>query len=362
MKQAFKILIVNGLILFILLLGLEWGARFFGVKPLAGAREPCPRYRNFCSRAANEKLVVYNRFYTDSEGIFKARSNVNLFQSLTGEKSDYVINADGFRGNDFKYVQTSKAKIFLVGDSYTWGATAVPLTNSFADLLQAAGYHVYNAGIPGTGPAQYQRLVEKYVPVLKPDIVAVCLYAGNDLKPYPDPLQPGKNLHFVTNFGFLSGYDERGNFFRDAGEAVSYVKKRFCGYCANPWDYFLYKTVVGKTVFNILNGRSHLVRDGRLMWVHESFVRINEICRQNNCAFMIFIIPVRAAGKTEKVLKKYGHVFEGFDVYSPGTLTAEDYHRPPNNHFNNSGHRKFADFMINTLTARGFLPVRGSSN
>jgi len=360
MKQAAKILTVNGLILFMLLLGLESGARFFGVKPLAGPEEPGPRYRNFCKRAAHEKLIVFNRFYTDSEGIFKARPNV--LQALPGEKDDCIINADGFRGNDFKYIQTAKTKIFLAGDSFTWGAKAEPVTNSFADLLQAAGYHVYNAGIPGTGPAQYQKLVEKYVSALKPDIVAVCLYVGNDLKAYHDTLQPGNNLHFVTNFGFLNGYDERGNFFRDASEAVSYAKKRFCGYCANPWDYFLYKTVVGKALFSMLNGRSHLVQDGRRAWVRNALAQINEICRRHNCILMIFVIPARAADKTEKQLKKYGHVFEGFEVHMPGALTAEDYHRPPNNHFNNSGHRKFADFMINTLAARGFLPSRDSSN
>ena len=89
---------------------------------------------------------------------------------------------------------------------------------------------------------------------------------------------------------------------------------------------------------------------------------MREVCRQNQCAFMVFIIPTRAARRTEKELKKYGSVFEGFDTYKPGTLTDDDYHRPPNDHFNNSGHRKFADFMIKTLTARGFPPVRDSSN
>ena len=115
-----------------------------------------------------------------------------MIESSAGEPGTCVINQDGFRGNDFKYVQTQATKIFLAGDSFTWGATAEPVTNSFASLLQAAGYYIYNAGIPGTGPAQYQQLVEKYVPLLKPDAVAVCLYAGNDLKPYPDPLHPGK--------------------------------------------------------------------------------------------------------------------------------------------------------------------------
>jgi hypothetical protein len=359
-NYAAKILIVNILVLLLLLLGLEFGARLLGVKPLAGTEEPSPRYRSFCRRVAKEKLVVYNKFYTDSEGIFKARPNV--FKSIPGEKGDDIINQDGFRGNDFKYVQTPATKIFLAGDSFTWGATAEPVTNSFACLLQAAGYYIYNAGIPGTGPAQYQKLVEKYVPVLKPDIVAVCLYVGNDLKPYPDPLQPGKNLHFITNFGFLNGYDERGNFFRDAEDVVSYVKKRFCGYCTNPWDYFLYKTVAGKAIFNVLSGPDRLTRDSRRAWVREALEHMRDVCRENQCAFMVFIIPARASGKTEKLLKKYGHVFEGFDVYIPEALAEQNYHRPPNNHFNNSGHGKFADFMVKTLSARGFLPVRDSSN
>ena len=193
-------------------------------------------YKHICRRITTEKFEFYNKFYTDIDGIFKA--NPEFFS----HSKNKLINHDGFRGNPFEYVDTPRAKILLIGDSFTWGCTARPFTNCFADILQKSGYYVYNGGIPGVDPQQYALIAKKYTPILKPDVVAVCLYLGNDVSSSPLLMQPNKNLYYLTNFGNLLGYDDNGNFFKNAQEAFRYLKNRKCGHCANPWSYFLFKT------------------------------------------------------------------------------------------------------------------------
>jgi hypothetical protein len=62
-------------------------------------------------------------------------------------------------------------KNFFLGDSFTWGASAEPISKCFVDLVGNAGYLIFNTGIPGTKPNQYTYIAEKYIPILKPDFV-----------------------------------------------------------------------------------------------------------------------------------------------------------------------------------------------
>jgi hypothetical protein len=162
-----------------------------------------PRYSNRAFRPVNQ-LKVNRSFLTDDEGVFKANPKYEW-------SAEYQINSDGFRSVEFKQYETTRTKILFLGDSFTWGGSANPITNCFVDIVRRRGYLTFNTGIPGTGPTQYAYIAEKYVPLLKPDIVAVTFYMGNDLKP-PDPMLPYKNLYHITNAGWLSAFDENGNY------------------------------------------------------------------------------------------------------------------------------------------------------
>jgi hypothetical protein len=97
------------------------------------------------------------------------------------------------------------------------------ITNSFVDIVERNGFITYNKGIGGTDPAQYAFLAEKYIPVLKTDIVAVMFYMGNDLLEVCRPMIAYKNLHYVTNAGWILGYNEDySRYFDTAHEAYSY--------------------------------------------------------------------------------------------------------------------------------------------
>lgn len=357
-KKIIKIISVNFAVLFVLLIILEVVLRLAGWNTIVEMEQKAPgwknRYKQYCPRILSQKLEIQNSFYTDSEGFFKA--NPEYYARLKNEDPYKVsVNRDGFRGNSFEYVKTSKPKILLIGDSFTWGASAEPFSNSFADLLGAAGYHVYNAGMPGTDSQQYAMIAEKYTASLKPDVVAVCVYMGNDVSTRPLLIKPNKNLHYNTNYGFLMGYDDNGHFFKDAQEAFQYLKKRKCGYVSGPIDYFMYKTVIGRVIVNALFRKQNITQyDGTKKSVRNSLLRIQNVCDKNGAKCIIFLIPfVKQDVQKHKSIQNNLYLFEGLSVYYPENVGKDDYCKPPNNHFNNSGHKKYADFMISVLKRNG---------
>ena len=360
MKRALKLIAGNIAVLIVLLVVIEIILRVAGAPTIfqmeRGSRARGGKYERFCRRVLEEKLVVYNSFYTDGDGIFKANPGFDFNNSDIFE-GEFRINSDGFRGNEFKYIETPTPRVLLLGDSFTWGAKALPINNCFADLLQEAGYYIYNSGIPAVDPLQYARIAEKYIPLLKPDVAAVCLYLGNDIKAYPHPSEPNRTIRYTTNMGMLIGYDDNGRFFNNANEAFQYLKKRKCGHCSNLWDYFIYKTVLGKAVHNILNLRKsdYRKRYKPKLWVTGALKRIQIVCNETGTRFLLFIIPVAKRNERKwNSLEGNKHVLKDFEYFLPDNLESADYCKAPNDHFNNRGHRKFADFMIKVLTEKGY--------
>jgi hypothetical protein len=89
--------------------------------------------------------------------------------------------------------------------------------------------------------------------------------------------------------------------------------------------------------------------------VTKALAEIQETCRLNNSRFMIFIIPfVNRDTQKQKTIEKNLHLFKGFQYYYPGDFPKSDYQAFPDKHFNNRGHRKFADFIIGVLKQNGY--------
>jgi hypothetical protein len=135
-----------------------------------------------------------------------------LLESAKKGKAQYLknyiehpINEDGFRGISFQtnYDSLDKIKVLLIGDSYVWGLSSEPVFNSYSDILLSKDYIVFNAGIPGTDPAQYAAIAKKYIPILKPDIVIVNFYVANDFMFYPREAEVSEPLEYFTTSGFI---------------------------------------------------------------------------------------------------------------------------------------------------------------
>jgi len=359
-NEAILIIAINLSLVIVLVAGLETTFRYIGIKTINEMESSKPAwasiYKDICQKALKENLIVFNAFYTDSEGIFKANPEFD-FNSLEDYRG-VSINSNGFRGNEFKHVESDNTRLLLIGDSFTWGLTAVPISHSFADLIQSAGYYIYNAGIPGTDPLQYAKVAAKYISLIKPDIVAVCLFLGNDFRPCPHPVIPNRNLYYLTNLGWIRGYDDGREYFKNAVEAFEYLNKKKCGRCDNIIDYLMYKTVVGGVLYNGLHKASHLKSSKNPDWVIDSLNEIKKISEINKSEFLIFLIPIllRNKGNCSCHLRKGLRFPIDLKYYCPGNFTSSDYCSPPDGHFNNMGHRKFADFMIGVLKAMGYMP------
>lgn len=113
------------------------------------------------------------------------------------------INKDGFRSIAFKHYSNSKPKILLLGDSFTWGHSTTVKSNCFSDILLANGFVVYNTGISATDVAQYHAIAEKYIPVIKPDIIIVNFFLGNDIMYHKREIKPYTPISYHTNGGHL---------------------------------------------------------------------------------------------------------------------------------------------------------------
>jgi hypothetical protein len=316
-----------------------------------------PRYSRF---KVVERLEVDSSFYTDGEGVFKANPD---YKKWSG---DVYINSDGFRSCEFNRPHPAhQPKILFLGDSFTWGSSARPITKSFVDLVGEQGFVTFNLGIPGTDPNQYAYLAEKYAPLLKPDIVAVMFYIGNDFIA-PRPMLPYKNLYHVTNAKFLYAFDAEGNHMSPQQAYDYYLAKNNAAadspQNAEPFKSTLRtaltKTVVGtylvvaaskikrKLFADSENEAANPVYDR----TRESLLRIKAASERVGARFMMFVIPMHPRRQQPaNSIRYHQSFFKEFKAYIPDFLDESDYMKLPNSHFNNSGHRKYADFILKAI-------------
>ncbi|MDB5284059.1 MAG: hypothetical protein JWO06_3134, partial [Bacteroidota bacterium] len=164
----------------------------------------------------------------------------------------HPINAEGFKSIPFKQYK-GKKKILMLGDSFTWGHSASHKTRSFADLLLYRGYAVYNTGISGADPAQYLAVAQKYIPLLKPDIVVVNFYMGNDIAYFKRELKPGVPIFYSTNAGQLFSCND-GVAFDTPEKAYAFVLKHYSiPEENNTFNYICAKSSMGTLLWKILN-------------------------------------------------------------------------------------------------------------
>jgi hypothetical protein len=102
-----------------------------------------------------------------------------------GARIRYKINSQGFRGEELAQPGES-IRVVVYGDSFIQGdfsRTEDTFTERLKEhLAQTFGnrIEVVNAGVAGYGPDQELRRMEEELPVLKPNLVVVAIYAGND--------------------------------------------------------------------------------------------------------------------------------------------------------------------------------------
>jgi hypothetical protein len=111
-------------------------------------------------------------------------------------------NRLGFPGADFvREKRPGVLRIAALGDSFAVGP-AVPLARNYLTLLAAAqpNTEVYNFGVSGTGPREYQMVLQQHVWNFEPDLVLVSVFVGNDITEWlatPRDLDPRQSALYL---------------------------------------------------------------------------------------------------------------------------------------------------------------------
>ncbi|MCF8055253.1 MAG: hypothetical protein K9K37_01265 [Desulfocapsa sp.] len=359
-----RIFLFNSLLV-IISLGISIGVGEIILRINGHAPGFVPKYVNKKFRPV-EHLVISENYYTDDEGVFKANPAGDWLPGIT-------LNSDGFRSIEFENPEDGTTSILLLGDSFAWGASADPISESFAEIISREGYRLFNTGIAGTDPKQYAYLAEKYIPQLKPDIVAVALYIDNDIHPYR-PMLPNKNLIHVTNVGWLQAFDHSGRYMTPHEAYQRYLGEGNAAAIYLNDNSKTFKSSMKKLFLKSAVGTNLLLMQAKLRFSPERFVgnegglpsrqsvqseareyllRIKRAAEAGGAKFLLFVIPVHPKLRSGwNSIEGNVSVFDGLVPFRPDNLEISDYMKLPNAHFNNSGHKKYAQFMLQTIKAQ----------
>ena len=424
MGNKLKIFVINVVILCLLLVTAEAGFRLYGFKPGVIDRNPHfdevdslvvyndfdadtfgimkvhPEKRdtvNYLAQISREELklagvehmeiewqlktlsIEHNRlFFKREESIsewpitkfeeFITEIKNQPQDSLTATDSVYLnyclnpINQNGFRSIEFKHFNTNAIKVLLLGDSFTWGHDARPVINSFADLLSAMGYIVFNTGITGADPAQYQAIAEKYIPILKPDVVIVNYFIGNDKMFWKRKMAPYRNHYHVTNAGWMEAYPEEMPYL-DAQDAYRFILENI--HIPNQENNLLNracaKTVLSTRLWVLFNKFGWVNDENaiRLKYKNQSneffdtpiceqyIDTIATVCDRFDSQMLLITIPEKIDVENPDI-KLMSRIFSNTRFHMLEGFTQQDY---SNGHFNNTGHSKYAAFLDSLIQA-----------
>ncbi len=343
-----KIILSCTIILFIVLMITELAFRFLGHQP----GNLTPNWANF---KPVDSLIEYHHFFTDSHGLIVA--NKGYFDSVP-----ININSDGFRTPEWSSIDTSKKTDLFIGDSFTWGLSANPITACFVDLVRnQSSNNTVNLGIPVADPLQYALLAKKYIPKLKPQNVYVMLYLGNDIMLTDRTITPYKPLYFYTNAGAMLASDGNRTF-ATANEAYHY-------YVAEKYFLIHPKTIIQKiatksALFTLLYA-IHLRWEEKqrfnksieeMTFTKKHLYQIAEYCEINHSQLHIVVIPERKEADVDAATMKsrYKTLFADprlnpFLVLPSGIN--KGYYMPyPDAHLNNVGHQFYAKQILGLLS------------
>lgn len=263
----------------------------------------------------------------------------------------HPINSEGFRSIHFKPYRSAKKRILLLGDSFTWGHSATNFFLSYADNLLAKGYAVYNTGITCTDPVQYEQVAKKFVPVLKPDVVVMNVYLGNDIQYYIRHPKPFVVQMYTTNAGLLQN-DFEGTMLLSADSVYqiihnavyfkneSSVFAKLCSYSS--LGTLLYRSLHNEEPYPKIPG--DVPTRLNYPYVNENATEVMKLCERFNARLIVSIIPYVDESGTLRSTENFPNLLNGIPYYlSP--VEKSGYVSEPDGHFNNKGHKEYADFL-----------------
>jgi hypothetical protein len=267
-----------------------------------------------------------------------------------------------------------KKVVLLVGDSYTNGCCPDTYQDCFASLLnESDDYEVLNFGVGGTDPLHYELVVKKYLPILKPDLVFIAVYLGNDEMAYDRTAKPNIPVCYPIKQGpWLSSeapihLRKANTYFKNFKEAEDFYFTYYSLWSdrSNFFEKTIRHSILLSRVYLKWKERrenKRVAAKGVLFDVPEkppfTYNHLKEIetfCQEKNTPTLFVAIPSPADANNKINLKqKYGHLFNEITWYSKvSNLSYSDYDgRSEGNHFNNQGHLKFTQFVRPLLESK----------
>ncbi len=250
------------------------------------------------------------------------KSNYERFRGLPHSYDwDFQLNSRGYKDVEFSPKQPDGIRLLAIGDSFTFGI--VPYQYNYITVLetqlqqQFPQVDVLNMGIPSTNPKDYLALLLKEGLQLKPDIVILSLFLGNDFDETPEK-KWYEYSHVLSLFHFIFNI-------RNKAEGMKiHGKYDYCDTCPS-FDI--------PTYLYIEQSRSHIFikNDPRFLQSFERvsnyLLQIKKVCEDNNVQLFVVLIPDemqvnrKLQQQVQQSLKQYQHA--DWDMTQPNSLLAK---------------------------------------
>jgi hypothetical protein len=253
-------------------------------------------------------------FYDDSYNRFRGKP--------FGPDYKFRLNSRGFK--DVEYAIKRDPEIYRIvgiGDSFTFGV--VPYRYNYLTLLEkklnqkTRQFEVINMGIPGTCPHDYLSILLREGLALKPDMVMLNFFMGNDFidKPCPRPWYSCSYVATFVKYLFTLSKIRDGQLFHKRPVYRDYKP-----------------TLDNKTFLKIETDRSIIFRvDWRenfrqtLADTFESIEKMKKICDQREIQLLLVMIPDEVQINAHLQLRVKENVKEGeFDFTFPNRCLGQE--------------------------------------
>ncbi len=312
-----------------------------------------------------ELVEQYRYRVYDNEAFFKFFEDVgqmddDYFKAL-GTYCKQPINSDGFRSVEFKPYAGKRKKILLLGDSFTYGCNAEPLTESFYDqMLMDTSLIIYNSGIIATDPVQYLSVLNKYGTRLNPDVVVVNFFWGNDLMPYPRQAVPYQYAMYPQKESMVNAAPFGSYLSFSQANKVAKLSCVIPNQKSNAYNAIMAKTVITTRFWLLIN---KLINNGVVeedeelksysqhgLIVDETtntkvvINQIKSVCANLHCQCIFAVIPDYCNNQKTDIQAQCDGIF-GLNAYVIPPAQA-NWYNCSNGHFNNNGHHLYAKFLL----------------
>jgi hypothetical protein len=298
-------------------------------------------------------------FYTNSYNRYRGKPYAQDY--------NIQLNSLGFKDKERTEKKENIYRIIGIGDSFTFGA--VPYEYNYLTLLEShlqhAGYNieVMNMGICAMGPKEYLSLFISEGLKLKPNMLLLSFFVGND---FFDCLNAERKWHsylFATSFLYYLA-----TLWHNYEGIVVHGKRDYCDDCPT-FDEKTYLQIEGERSFVFIEGNKLFIKslDSALNYLSS----INDICKKEHIEFIVVIIPdelqMDRVLQNEVIdayypkldrskwnialpntmlsdrLQKLG--IKSIDLYSSFSTKSERLYRPRDTHWNIAGNQLSADII-----------------